>query len=219
MRDGRLVRFEEITRCPLEVQDCLLSPLSDRVLAIPELTGPEAMVFARDGFNIIATANTRDRGVNDMSSALKRRSAACGSVCDEFVDDASDPTAVVIRVQNDTGGTVTFSLGPCGEDELVIADGNGKAVKRDAPCLTCQGVQDNPEIACTLECPIETLEVALHANQLLRLRFRLGGFGRSGLLLRLCFPRPADAAVGADGSQQNREGQQNRNELLHRLPP
>ncbi|MFF5077223.1 AAA family ATPase [Actinoplanes sp. NPDC000266] len=73
MAEGRTVRFEEITRCPLEVQDCLLSPLSDRVLAIPELTGPESMVFARDGFNIIATANTRDRGVNDMSSALKRR--------------------------------------------------------------------------------------------------------------------------------------------------
>jgi MoxR-like ATPase len=67
------VRFEEITRCPLEVQDSLLSPLSDRVLGIPELTGPDAMVFAREGFNIIATANTRDRGVNEMSAALKRR--------------------------------------------------------------------------------------------------------------------------------------------------
>ncbi|WP_131741296.1 AAA family ATPase [Actinomadura roseirufa] len=73
MAEGRLVRFEEITRCPLEVQDSLLSPLSDRVLAVPELTGPDAMVFARDGFNVIATANTRDRGVNEMSAALKRR--------------------------------------------------------------------------------------------------------------------------------------------------
>jgi MoxR-like ATPase len=73
MAEGRTVRFEEITRCPLEVQDCLLSPLSDRVLAIPELSGDDAMVFARDGFNIIATANTRDRGVNEMSAALKRR--------------------------------------------------------------------------------------------------------------------------------------------------
>jgi MoxR-like ATPase len=73
MAEGRTVRFEEITRCPLEVQDCLLSPLSDRVLAIPELKGADAMVFARDGFNIIATANTRDRGVNEMSAALKRR--------------------------------------------------------------------------------------------------------------------------------------------------
>ncbi|WP_373872585.1 ATP-binding protein [Actinoplanes couchii] len=73
MARGKVVRFEEITRCPLEVQDCLLSPLSDRVLAVPELPGAESMVFAREGFNIIATANTRDRGVNDMSSALKRR--------------------------------------------------------------------------------------------------------------------------------------------------
>ncbi|GIJ44159.1 hypothetical protein Val02_10450 [Virgisporangium aliadipatigenens] len=78
MAEGRVVRFEEITRCPLEVQDCLLSPLSDRVLAVPELAGTDtggtdSMVFARDGFNVIATANTRDRGVNEMSAALKRR--------------------------------------------------------------------------------------------------------------------------------------------------
>lgn len=73
MREGRVVRFEEITRCPLEVQDSLLSMLSDRVLAVPELTGEDGMVFAKDGFNVIATANTRDRGVNEMSAALKRR--------------------------------------------------------------------------------------------------------------------------------------------------
>ena len=73
MSEGRIVRFEEITRCPLEVQDSLLSLLSERVVAIPELTGPDGMVFARQGFNMIATANTRDRGVNEMSAALKRR--------------------------------------------------------------------------------------------------------------------------------------------------
>ncbi|MEV5986959.1 DUF5682 family protein [Streptomyces sp. NPDC052051] len=73
MAEGRIVRFEEITRCPLEVQDCLLSLLSDRVIAVPELDGPQGMVFARQGFNVIATANTRDRGVNEMSAALKRR--------------------------------------------------------------------------------------------------------------------------------------------------
>jgi MoxR-like ATPase len=73
VKRGLIVRFEEITRCPLEVQDSLLAVLSDRVLAIPELDGPDAMLFARTGFNIIATANTRDRGVNDMSAALKRR--------------------------------------------------------------------------------------------------------------------------------------------------
>lgn len=73
MRDGAVVRFEEITRCPLEVQDSMLSVLSDRVLAVPELEGDDAMLFAREGFNVIATANTRDKGVNEMSAALKRR--------------------------------------------------------------------------------------------------------------------------------------------------
>ena len=72
MSKGKLVRFEEITRCPGEVQDSLLSILSDRVLAVPEL-GEGAGVYARPGFNVIATANTRDRGVNEMSAALKRR--------------------------------------------------------------------------------------------------------------------------------------------------
>jgi MoxR-like ATPase len=73
MKEGAIVRFEEVTRCPLEIQDSLLAALSDRVLAIPEMEGPEAMLFARQGFNIIATANTRDLGVNEMSAALKRR--------------------------------------------------------------------------------------------------------------------------------------------------
>ena len=73
MKEGSIVRFEEITRCPLEVQDTLLAALSDRVLAVPELEGDSAMMFARDGFNVIATANTRDLGVNEMSAALKRR--------------------------------------------------------------------------------------------------------------------------------------------------
>jgi MoxR-like ATPase len=73
MRDGKIVRFEELTRCPLEMQDLLLSILSDRVMAVPELPDTARSLFARTGFNVIATANTRDRGVNEMSAALKRR--------------------------------------------------------------------------------------------------------------------------------------------------
>ncbi len=73
MRDGLVVRFEEITRAPHEVQDTLLSCMSDKVLVVPELPGDEGVVLAQRGFNIIGTANTRDRGVNEMSSALKRR--------------------------------------------------------------------------------------------------------------------------------------------------
>lgn len=73
MRTGRLVRIEEITRCLPEVQDALISVLSERRMMIPELEGPDGSVFAAPGFNLIATANLRDRGVSEMSSALKRR--------------------------------------------------------------------------------------------------------------------------------------------------
>lgn len=73
MKEGKLVRFEELSRCPIEIQDSLLSVLSDRVLHIPELKGEDNVLFARQGFNVIATSNTRDRGVNEMSAALKRR--------------------------------------------------------------------------------------------------------------------------------------------------
>jgi MoxR-like ATPase len=72
MRSGSLLRFEEITRCVPDVQDALVSILSDKAIGVPEL--PDAnMVWARPGFNVIATANTRDRGVHEMSAALKRR--------------------------------------------------------------------------------------------------------------------------------------------------
>lgn len=73
MDTGRIVRFEEITRAPHEVQDTLLSALSDKVLTVPELPEEQGVVLARRGFNLIATANTRDRGVHEMSAALKRR--------------------------------------------------------------------------------------------------------------------------------------------------
>jgi MoxR-like ATPase len=72
MRAGRIVRLEEITRCPPEIQDTLISILSEKVVAIPEL-GEDQAVFAAPGFNVVATANLRDRGVHEMSSALKRR--------------------------------------------------------------------------------------------------------------------------------------------------
>lgn len=72
MKSGGILRFEEITRCVPDVQDALVSILSEKNIAIPEL--PDAnTVFAKPGFNIIATANSRDQGVNDLSAALKRR--------------------------------------------------------------------------------------------------------------------------------------------------
>lgn len=70
MESGSLARFEEITRCAAEVQDALISLLSEKRLSVPELA---TEMPAAKGFSVIATANTRDRGVNDMSAALKRR--------------------------------------------------------------------------------------------------------------------------------------------------
>jgi MoxR-like ATPase len=73
MRTGKLARIEEITRCLPEVQDALIGVLSERRMMIPELEGEVGSVFAAPGFNVIATANLRDRGVSEMSAALKRR--------------------------------------------------------------------------------------------------------------------------------------------------
>jgi MoxR-like ATPase len=67
---GKLVRFEEVSRVPSEIQDSLITILSEKMLAVPELG---FHVQAKRGFNLIATANSRDRGVNDMSAALTRR--------------------------------------------------------------------------------------------------------------------------------------------------
>jgi MoxR-like ATPase len=70
MEDGKIARLEELTRIPADVQDTLISILSEKTLPVPEL-GEE--VQAVKGFSVIATANDRDKGVNDLSSALKRR--------------------------------------------------------------------------------------------------------------------------------------------------
>jgi len=70
MQAGKLCRVEELTRIPSDVQDTLITVLSEKTLPIPEL-GEEAQAIR--GFNVIATANDRDRGINDMSSALTRR--------------------------------------------------------------------------------------------------------------------------------------------------
>ncbi len=113
MRDGLLVRFEEITRCPPEIQDAMVSVLSEKVLMVPELVGPERVLQAKPGFNVIATANTRDRGVHEMSSALKRRFnfetvhpirdlkqeiELVARECDRLLREADAPAAVPLDV-------------------------------------------------------------------------------------------------------------------------
>jgi MoxR-like ATPase len=70
METGAIVRVEELTRIPSDVQDALITILSEKTLPVPEL---DTEIQARKGFNVIATANNRDRGVNELSSALRRR--------------------------------------------------------------------------------------------------------------------------------------------------
>jgi MoxR-like ATPase len=70
MEGGKLCRFEELTRMGSDVQDTLITVLSEKMMPVPELN---TSVYAARGFNIIATANNRDKGVNELSSALKRR--------------------------------------------------------------------------------------------------------------------------------------------------
>lgn len=70
MEEGSIARIEEISRCASEVQDALISMLSEKRISVPELA---IEVPAKKGFSVIATANTRDKGVNEMSAALKRR--------------------------------------------------------------------------------------------------------------------------------------------------
>ena len=91
MRRGQIVRFEELTRCGAEVQDALISVLSEQQVVIPEL---ETAVHAARGFAVIATANTRDRGVNEMSAALKRR---FNFVTIPVIDRIDDEVEIVAR--------------------------------------------------------------------------------------------------------------------------
>ena len=70
MRLGKIARIEELTRIPADVQDTLITVLSEKTLPVPELSTEFQAV---QGFSVIATANNRDKGVNELSSALKRR--------------------------------------------------------------------------------------------------------------------------------------------------
>lgn len=70
MQTGKIARIEELTRISAEVQDTLITVLSEKTMPVPELN---TEIQARQGFNVIATANNRDKGVNELSSALKRR--------------------------------------------------------------------------------------------------------------------------------------------------
>ncbi|MDC0749679.1 ATP-binding protein [Polyangium mundeleinium] len=112
LETGKLVRFEEITRCPSEVQDALITLLSEKVLAVPELG---LHVQAKRGFNVIATANTRDRGVNDMSAALKRR---FNIVVLPVPSDIDTEVAIVARRVREIGSSLQLPAAPPAEEAV-----------------------------------------------------------------------------------------------------
>jgi MoxR-like ATPase len=104
MSEGKLARVEELTRIPSEVQDTLITILSEKTLPVPELSSE---VQAERGFNVIATANNRDKGVNELSSALLRR---FNTVILPVPDSMDEEVAIVERRVADLGRALALPV-------------------------------------------------------------------------------------------------------------
>jgi MoxR-like ATPase len=112
MAEGQIARVEELTRMPSDVQDALITILSEKTLPVPEL-GTEVM--ATRGFNLIATANDRDRGVNELSSALRRR---FNTVVLPLPATAEDEVEIVTRRVIELGASIGLPEVPHGAEEI-----------------------------------------------------------------------------------------------------
>lgn len=112
MREGKIARIEELTRIPSDVQDALITVLSEKSLPIPEL---DTEVQAAKGFSVIATANNRDRGVNDLSSALRRR---FNTVVLPLPATADEEVAIVTQRVQALGQTLELPEIPSASDEI-----------------------------------------------------------------------------------------------------
>ncbi|WP_026926404.1 ATP-binding protein [Granulicoccus phenolivorans] len=112
MAEGRIARLEELTRIPSDVQDALITVLSEKTLPIPELN---TEVQAERGFNLIATANDRDRGVNELSSALRRR---FNTVVLPLPDSYEDEVRIVAGRVADLGRSLELPPADRAADEI-----------------------------------------------------------------------------------------------------
>jgi MoxR-like ATPase len=112
MEDGRLVRLEELTRIPSDVQDALITILSEKTLPIPELG---EQVQARKGFNVIATANDRDKGVNELSAALKRR---FNTVVLPLPEDPEEEVSIVVGRVEQLGASLDLPTDGDASEEI-----------------------------------------------------------------------------------------------------
>ncbi len=147
MQQGRVARVEELTRIPADVQDTLITILSEKTLPIPEL-GEE--VQAVKGFNVIATANNRDRGVNELSSALKRR---FNTVVLPVPDSIEDEVQIVQTRVEQMGRALELPAEPPALDEIrrvvtvfrelrngVTSDGKTKLKSPSATLSTAEAI-------------------------------------------------------------------------------
>jgi MoxR-like ATPase len=112
MRTGAIARVEELTRVPSDVQDALITILSEKTLPVPELN---TEVQAQRGFNVIATANDRDRGVNELSSALRRR---FNTVVLPVPASADDEVEIVARRVAQLGKSLDLPEVPAALEEI-----------------------------------------------------------------------------------------------------
>jgi MoxR-like ATPase len=147
MQEGKLARVEELTRMPADVQDTLITILSEKTLPIPEL-GIE--VQAVKGFNVIATANNRDRGVNELSSALKRR---FNTVVLPVPDDLNEEVQIVQQRVEQLGRALELPAEPPALEEIrrvvtvfrelrggVTADGKTKLKSPSSTLSTAEAI-------------------------------------------------------------------------------
>jgi MoxR-like ATPase len=112
MAAGSIVRVEELTRMPSDVQDALVTVLSEKTLPVPELA---TEVLATRGFNLIATSNDRDRGVNELSSALRRR---FNTVVLPLPETADEEIEIVARRVNELGAALSLPTVHPSADEI-----------------------------------------------------------------------------------------------------
>ncbi len=112
MQRGSIARVEELTRMPSDVQDALVTALSEKSMPIPEL---DSEVAAARGFNVIATANDRDRGVNDLSSALRRR---FNTVVLPLPETADEEIAIVAQRVDELGSALALPPIVASADEI-----------------------------------------------------------------------------------------------------
>lgn len=112
MRDGKIARLEELTRVQSDVQDTLITVLSEKTLPVPELN---TEVQAVRGFNLIATANNRDKGVNELSSALKRR---FNTVVLPVPDTLDDEVSIVVQRVSQLAASLQIPAAPPALEEV-----------------------------------------------------------------------------------------------------